>query len=181
MNEPQQITAGDSASWTWTLPEYSASAGWALSYVFRANGQPSVTVNATGSGSTYTVALTTTASALMQAGDWHWQAYATKSPDRKTLGSGVLKVKPNFAAGGTFDPRSQVKKTLDAINACIAGTAEREEQELTVDGMALRLRPVSELLTLRSTFSALYSQEVNADRIAEGLGNRNKILVRFTK
>lgn len=181
MNEPQQITAGDSASWTWDLPDYPAASGWALSYVFRANGQPAVTVTATGSGATYTVALTAAVSALMQAGEWQWQAYVTKSPDRKTLGSGVLKVKPNFAASGTFDPRSQIKKTLDAINACIAGTAEREEQELTVDGMALRLRPVAELLTLRSTYSALYAQEVNAERVSQGLGNRSKILVRFTQ
>lgn len=179
MNEPTTITAGDSASWTESLPDYSASDGWALSYVFRSGTQAAVTVNATGSGSEHSVSLSTTVTTPWASGEWYWQSYATKSGQRKTVGSGRIQVKPNFAGSGNFDPRSRVKRTLDAIDACIEGTADRDERMLSVEGFSLELRSVAELLSLRSTYVSLYQQEVNAERVAAGLGNRRKILTRF--
>lgn len=179
MSEPSTITAGDSATWTREEPNYSAASGWVLTYVFRSNGQPPLTVTCTGSGTTHTATLTTSNSALLSAGTVQWQAFAAKSGQRVTVDAGRIEVRPNFADSGASDPRSQVKRTLDAIDACIEGTAAREERTLSVDGLSLELRPIPDLLTLRDRYAFLYKQELDAERVSRGLGRRSKILVRF--
>lgn len=179
--EPECLTAGDSSTWTITDSDYSSSDGWALSYSFRKAGAPVLTISTTASGSTYTATLTTGNTLLMEDGVWYWQRYVTKASERITRGSGRIEILSNFAsADAGFDPRSMVKRTLDAIESTLADTASREERQLVVDGMSLEIRDVGQLITLRDKYKALYQQEVNAERLAQGRGNRRKIGIRFS-
>ena len=177
--EPETITAGDSATWEYTLPDYSTADGWAVSYVFRQAGAATLTISASGSGTTYTTTISTSNSTLLKNGLWYWTAFATKTGQRVTIRKGRLEVQPDPAGTGQFDPRSQVKRTLDAINATLEGTADREERQLVVDGLSLEVRDVAQLLALKDRFDALYQAEVAAERLAKGLGNRRKIVTRF--
>jgi len=181
MNEPTKITAGDSATWTRDEPSYPATSGWVVTYVFRCADRAALTITCTGSGATHTATLSTTDSALLSAGSVPWQCFATKTGQRVTLDTGRIEVAQNFAGSDTFDPRSRVKRTLDAIESCIEGTAGRDERTLTVDGLALELRPIADLLLLRDRYATLYRQELDAERVAKGLGRRSRILVRFQK
>ncbi len=177
--EPESITAGDSATWTRSFPDYSAADGWVLSYAFVQAGKPSLTIATTGSGVTYTAALTTANTSALTSGLWYWQAYVSKTGSRVTVGQGRLNVLRNFAdAGADFDPRSFAKKALDAIEeACLSGI--REDIEISIDGMILRFRTFTEMLEARAKYQVLYNQEVEAERVANGKGKRRKVLTRF--
>lgn len=180
--EPDTITAGDLWTWTKSLPDYSASDNWTLSYTLRVNGQAPKTITATGSGTTHTVSLSASLSAAYPTGEVLWQSYITNSGTsaRHTIGQGRFTVRPNLASTSVFDPRSQVKRTLDAINATLEGTADREESALVVDSMSLQLRSIPDLIVLRDKFAALYRNELNQERINAGLPGRNKIVCRMT-
>lgn len=178
--EPECLTAGDSASWEITDTDYPASSGWAMTYAFRRAGFPTVTITPTGSGAKFTAALTTSNTNLMESGVWYWQRYVTKDSERITRGSGRINILANYAtADAGFDPRSMVKRTLDAIEATLSDTASREERQLVVDGMSLEVRDVGQLIQLRDKYQALYQQELNSERLAQGRGSKRKILTRF--
>lgn len=177
--EPESITAGDSTTWTRSFPDYSAADGWALSYAFVQAGKPSLTIATTGSGTTYTAALTTANTTALGSGLWYWQAFLTKTSQRVTAGAGRITVLVNLAtAGSDYDPRSFAKKALDAIEAaCLNGI--REDIEISIDGMVLRFRTFEEMLKARSQYQAIYKAEVDAERLANGKGSRKKVLTRF--
>ena len=177
--EPESITAGDSTTWTRTLADYPATAGWALGYTFIQAGKPSLTIGTTGSGTVYTAALTIANTTALGSGLWYWQAYVAKTGSRVTIGQGRLNVLRNFAdAGADFDPRSFAKKALDAIEeACLSGI--REDIEISIDGMILRFRTFTEMLEARAKYQVLSHQELEAERVANGKGKRRKVLTRF--
>ena len=59
--------------------------------------------------------ISATDSALFDAGDWFWQAIASKGSEKITIGYGNLKVEAALEYAGTpgaFDGRSQAKKDL---------------------------------------------------------------------
>jgi hypothetical protein len=182
-SEPELLIAGDLWTWTKELSEYSAADGWTLSYALRVAGQAPKTITATGSGITHTVSVSAATTATYPSGEVQWQSYVTNSGTnaRHTIATGRFTVRPNLASTAVYDPRSQIKRTLDAINATLEGTADREETALVIDGMSLQLRSVPDLLLLRDKFAALYRQELNAERIANGLPSRNKIVCRMTR
>ena len=88
----------------------------------------------------------------------------------------TLKANPAVDSG---DTRSHAKKVLDAINAVIEGTATEEQESYQIKDRSLKRRSVSELLELRSFYKAEYARELAEERIAQGLGNPNKIRTRF--
>ena len=82
------ITAGDSLSFTVSLADYPASAGWVLSYrlIPRTAGAV-LTFSATASGDDHVVALNAAATASWAAGDYTSAAFVTKGADRFTIDS----------------------------------------------------------------------------------------------
>ena len=70
--EPTSITAGDSASWTRSLADYSASDGWTLTYAFIKVKVPAdpIQIAATASGSSFLVTLTPADTQGWSAGEY---------------------------------------------------------------------------------------------------------------
>lgn len=177
--EPEKVVSGDSYTWEKTFTDYPTGDGWALSYTFQKSGNASLTVAASGSGTTYTMTLSTTNTALLGSGLWFWYAHLTKTGQRKTVGNGRFDVVPNPASGdSSVDPRSFAKKALDAIESAIL-SGIREDIEISVDGMVIRFRSFAEMMEARSKYKMLYNQELDAERLANGLGNRRKVVTRF--
>lgn len=182
-SEPDLLIAGDLWTWTKLLTDYSAADNWTLSYALRVAGQSPKTITATGSGTTHTVSVTAATTAAYPTGEVQWQSYVTNSGTsaRHTIATGRFTVQGNLASTSVYDPRSQIKRTLDAINATLEGTADREETALVIDGMSLQLRSVADLILLRDKFASLYRNELNAERINNGLTGRNKIVCRMMR
>ncbi len=178
--EPSAVTAGDSITWTKSLPDYPASAGWVISYALRSSAG-SITITGSASGADHLVSVSAATSAPWVAGLYSWQAYVTRGAERHTVATGSMIVRANLAAAGAnFDTRSHCKKVLDAIEAVIEGRASAGDQEITIDGTRLVKMTAEQLLALRSRYLVWYRDEQAAERLANGLGSRNRIKVRFS-
>lgn len=178
-NEPSLFTAGDSIQWTKSVPDFPATAGNTLSYAL-INAANKIEFDAVQSGSDYQVSLPSSTTSGYEPGEYKWQSYITDNADNRTqVGEGTIKIVPNFADLTTYDARGHVKKVLDAIEAVIEGRATKDQQEYQIANRRLWLSPIADLILLRDKYRTEYKRMLNAERIKNGLGSKNKILVRF--
>ena len=168
--EPTTFVRGDTVKWTKTLADYPASV-WTLTYEFR--GPSSHQVVASASGDDHAVALTPAETAVWNAGDYWWEAYADDGTDRHKAISGALTVSTDFAADDAIaDHRTHAKKVLDAIEAVIENRATKDQQAYTIAGRSLQLTPLADLLRLRKEYKAEVLSEAPT-------GTKKKILARI--
>lgn len=118
--EPNAIRAGDSASWTRELPEHSAADGWTLSYRLLFATAAAVSITSTGSGTSFSVSLTSAQTANWPAGQATLVVYAEKGTDRVTFESQPLSILPNLATASNFDNRSANAVALANLKAALA-------------------------------------------------------------
>lgn len=180
-NEPLGIIAGDYVQWQRSFSDYPASAGWTLSYALR-NAAGKIDINGalvTASGDDYLVTLPVATTTAYTSGTYDWQAYVTNGSQRYLVDTGTLKVKPNFAALNTYDARDHTKKVLDSIEAVLENRATMDQEEYTIGGRSLKRTPVMELVKLRKFYKAEYASLQNSERLRNGLGAPNRILVRL--
>ncbi|MFZ5697759.1 MAG: hypothetical protein ACOY9J_03400 [Pseudomonadota bacterium] len=181
--EPAELVIGD--RWAWKRSDLSSDYpldSYSLSYAISKQGTTStiVTLTATESGSDYLIEVASATTATYTAGTYNWQAYITRSSDsaRHSIGHGTFRVLSNLSAS-TADPRTHVKKTLDAIEAVIEGRASIDQMGYTIQGRTLQKTPIPDLLLLRDKYKTEYARELDAERLAQGRAPRNRLLTRF--
>lgn len=181
--EPSELVIGD--RWLWKRADLGllyAPADYALTYVADKQGAGSTTfsITATESGSEYLIEVASATTAGYTSGTYNWQAYITRTSDsqRLSVARGQWTVIPNLSAS-TADPRSHVKKVLDAIEAVIESRASLDQMSYSIAGRSLSRTPINDLLVLRDKYRSEYMRELDADRVSRGLARKNKLLVRF--
>lgn len=184
MNIPSFIVAGDSSSWLDTpgvdsLGEPVNSTDYVLSYAIR--GPKSLTVTAITDGQGWKTSITTTQSAILTPGEYSWQAYATKSGARVTLGSGKITIKQNLSvAASDYDGRSQTEQDLDAVRAAMRAILKGNAvAEYTIGNRSIKKYAFTELRALETQLIARLSREQKQEKIDNGQGNSSNLLVRF--
>ncbi len=174
--EPPQIYAGDTARWLKSLPDYPASEGWVLSYLLvSAANQYTITGSAQGDDHLINVSAATTAAYV--ANDYDWRSRVSFSGEVFTISTGRIKILPTMTAA--VDLRSSARTALEAVNAVLENRATSAVAEYQIAGRQLKYIPIPELLALRSRLQQDVRAEEDAQRAAAGLGNRNRIHVRF--
>ena len=189
MNIPTTIRAGDTVKWrddatVDTFGNEIKSSEWTLKYYLRTNtaseGATS-TGSAYGTGWEFTLAASTTAD--FDAGNWFWQAIATKDSEVITLGNGTLTVEAALSYSGTpgaFDGRTQAKKDLDAVQAAIRAIVDGGVvQEYRIGTRNLKKYDLPDLIQLEGKLKAEVKREQQAELMANGLGNPRNMFVRF--
>jgi len=164
--EPSSWVRGETVKWTKALVDY-LPASYVLSYAFVSTaGRIMVTASDNGD-STHLVEIPTPTSYRFSAGDWHWQSSVTGSGERYVIGSGVIKVVPDFASEGAgYDARSHVKRVLDAIEAVLEGRATEDHTYVQIEGKQVTHIAHADLVSLRSRYKAEYAREQKAARLA---------------
>ena len=169
--EPVELRAGDSWKWQRSFDGFPSSA-WTLSYIFNLPPDglrpgarfviPSSACTADTDGQSFDVAMTASATAAVAWGTYDIYAIlanATTSEQRTVELESVL-IHSNIAgASAAIDTRSFVKKTLDALEAAIAGDTSPLVQEYEVHGRRVQYMKRMELLQLRAQFKTEYRQE----------------------
>ena len=189
MNIPSEIRAGDTVKWrdnssNDVFGNEIKSDDWTLKYYLRTNERPS---GHTSTGTAYSTGweftISASDSAGFEPGTWYWQAIATKSSEKITLGYGNLTVEAALEYSGTpglFDGRSQAKKDLEAVQTAIrtliAGGAV---QEYKIGNRNLKRYDLPDLIQLEGRLKAEVKREDQAELIANGLGNPRNMFVRF--
>lgn len=178
--EPQTIRAGDFLTWTKTLSEYPANAGWALVYTL-INGSSKITINATSSGADHLVSVPAATSANYPAGSYSWIARVTKGTEIYTLDQGSITVLPNLAALVTFDGRSHAKVMVEAIEAAIQGRASALQLRMMINNRSIEYLSPAELIKWLSFYRAEVAKEAQAETIRRTGQNPRNIGVRCTR
>lgn len=179
--EPTSFTAGDTLSWTRTLADYPASAGWVLAYRF-INATSKFDITSTASGANHLVSVPAATSAAYAAGTYSWQAFVTKAAERYTVGSGVCVVDPNLAAvsAAGYDDRSAARKALDALNAGLQQFGSNAHVHgYSIEGREMRYRTFADFMAARDRLVQEVAREEAAQRAAAGLAGKNRLRVRF--
>lgn len=186
MNVPSTITAGDKVTWTETLTDYPATS-WSLAVELRSKDRPPVTIAATPSGADFSITILPATSALWKSGIYSWQAYVyTGTPpnftDKRTIERGTIEILPNLTIfSASDDPRSHVKKVLDALEAVIEGKASSDQLSYSIAGRSISKMSPTEILQWRDLYKAEYRNELNAENIAKGVSSSKRIGVRFNR
>lgn len=182
---PTSFTAGDSVCWEVNLPDYSADAGWSVSYVLRGATKQTIPA-AVGVGNTFTVTIPAATSLLYPAGDYWFFGFATNSGtgERVQFYNATCTVLEDPATGtSAYDGRTHCQKVLDAIEATLEGRASRQELSYMVSGggvsKQLQLCSIEELRVVRSFYQQERSREINAERVAAGKKPKNVIYSRL--
>lgn len=160
-----RLRAGDSWKWTRSFDGYPVGDGWALQYVLNASGVarfafPGGSAVANPDGQSFDVTVTAAQTANVQAATYDLYAILTNSTtsEQRTVELESVIVEPNIASG-LADTRSFVKKTLDAIEAAIAGDTSPHIQEYEIHGRRVRYMDRDMLYRLRGQFKTEYRQE----------------------
>lgn len=175
---PPEVRAGDTVKWVHQSSVYSSADGWALSVHLVT---PAGTVPVAGVAQDDGTWLCTLAAAAntMPAGHATWAAVVTQDDERFTAETGTFQVLPDLTAAGGRDTRSHVRRVLDAVQLALEGKASLIEAEITVGEKAVKYMTNNELTELRREYSALWSAEVNRERIRRGGRSRNNVRVKF--
>ncbi|MDX8378401.1 MAG: hypothetical protein R8L53_10310 [Mariprofundales bacterium] len=172
---PNSIRAGDTVAYTETNTTYQAPTYGATLFLSDATASSNYEGVANGSGWDFTIPAAT--SAVLNVGIHSWQVVATLGADRFTMTSGTTNVLPDLSAA-PFDTRSNVKVTLDALEATLLSRATSDQEEMNVNGRSIKRTPLIDILALRDKYTTLYQQELEAERIANG-GASSVIRVAF--
>jgi hypothetical protein len=170
--EPSVITAGDTAAWTKSLPDYLPSAGWTLNYALQ--GPSEITFSsATNSGATFAISLTTSTTASWAPGLYALTAYVTKAGERYTVDRRTISIlaDPAQALGSTHASR-----TLALIEAALEGRIPRGLESHVIAGQSISKIPIPELYKLKLQ----YQREVAAEQ-ARIIKPRRTIGFRFVR
>lgn len=176
--EPNTIQAGDTVKWNISLAEYPASAGWALEYRLT-NRYANYNITSTPDGDTHTVVIPATTTATYQPGGYQLIGWVTKDAERYSVVSKAVIVKPDLATVEHFDNRTPARAALDDLNEGLrkyAGNAWK--QSYTIEGRTMTFRSAADYFTLRSRLQTEVNREVQAERLAQGLGSASRIRVR---
>jgi hypothetical protein len=147
--EPTRLAAGDTWTWSRTLPDYPAADGWLLRYYARPSvgtGLETEAAEVTVDGDTWTVSVPSSRTGVLTAGTFRLAGYVSRGTDRHEVYAGVLRVTPNFASGDATAALSTDEQLLDVLSAAVAGRLSSDIAETyTIDGVAVAKIPARDL------------------------------------
>jgi len=94
------------------------------------------------------------------------------------VASGTITVSPSFAAN-TLDTRSHARKTLANIEAYLENPNNLTSSMYEIAGRRLERFSIPELLKLRDRYKYEVAREEIAERVARGLPDKRRVMVRF--
>lgn len=150
-SQPSRVVAGD--TWAWDLSDstYQASEGWTLALRIAGRDvvpwQPSYVVVA---GNTYQLTLPPAATESIRFGNYAVSATFTLAGARYTRSFASITVLANPAAAAAGDRQSWAETLLFVVNERISGRVSDDVQYYNIEGRAVNLIPIGELLALQS-------------------------------
>lgn len=176
------LIAGDTWSWSESVPLYPASSSYVLHYALLKSGTRIVLDStADGDNHSFTIAAATTAG--YTAGSYSWTAYVTKGTERYTVGNGNLEIKPNLTAQSSgFDGRSQARIILEALQSAYQtyiSNGSGHIAEYQISGRVMKFRNAGEIITQINYWKGEVKAEERREAIANGQSPANRLLVRF--
>lgn len=163
-----EFVQGESLSWEKSFTDHKPADGWSLEYVFRGSGAGFDLTATDGGAGKFVLSASSDQTTQLAPGTVYFQAFVRRGSERILVDSGSASVIAGLAAQTNVDGRTQIKRTLDAIDALIEGKASLDQLEYTIGDRQLRRYSMTELIVLREKYAQLYARELRAARIKRG-------------
>ena len=177
--EPQRFIQGELVEWTRSLSNFPASA-WTLTYTF-VSPSHTFTVTATPDGDDHKAAITAGLSLDIPRGEYNWQALADDGAlDTKEIDRGFLVVDRAFSEESEgFDTRTFARRMLEAIEARLEGTADRDDLSYSTEGLSVSRYAPEQLEERRAFYRRLVVQEDREQKAANRDFHSGRIFTRL--
>lgn len=190
LNDNNTITAGDTLKLDLLFDGYSPADSWLIWIALRGNAiakdiKAGTGITVSTENGRYEVTVAPAVTATYAAGDYKYAVYMYKESagtvtERYMVEQGTVSVIQDYAAMTVAsDPRSHVKRVLDAIEAVIESRATMDQSNYSIKGRSLGRTPIPDLLKLRDVYRAAYVRELRAEKIALGIKGGNQIKVKL--
>lgn len=178
-HEPDEITAGETVSWTKVFALFPASAGNTLKYSFQAPGKELITIAAAANGDAYAIGLTQEITGAYSPGVYTWTSYIEGPGGRTGFHRGTISILPSPLAA--FAP-THASRMLFLIDAALEGRIPNGLEETDIDGQRINRILVVDLRRLRDRYKSMVIAEDAARDSLMGIRRRRRALtIRFTK
>lgn len=182
MNTPTVFRAGDSVSWTESLPAYPANEGWSLKHRLLWQSGTAVAINTTASGIEHTATVSAADTASWASGAATLVSWVEKgASERQTLVQQAVTILPNLATASMYDGRSQAVKALADARAALAAynaNGQSHVAEYDIAGRRMKFRATSEITALINYYEREGAGERALQAALEG-GSPGRVLTRF--
>ncbi|MEZ6853005.1 hypothetical protein [Halodesulfovibrio aestuarii] len=153
---PKNLVANTVADCLLSPDGFPPSAGYSLTLALRGAGVADVASTASVEDDAHIISFPLD----LQAGRYYWQLFAVIGGNNYLIESGALSVSANLLhEGAGFDGRTDAEKGLDAVEACLAGKASKDQLSYSIKGRTLTRYSVDELLKLKAYFICLVRKE----------------------
>lgn len=160
---PLTFVAGDYLNLKESYSDYPASENWAITYTL-VNASAIIEITSTASDDDHLMQVAIATTADWESGVYDWQKRVSNGTVTYTLDIGQITIKPSFTAQSTsYDNRSHVKKTLDALESVILGKASKDQLSYSIAGRSISRMSPNELLEWRDKYKAEYRAELVRD------------------
>jgi len=183
-SEPLKFYSGATVKWKRTdLSDFPAST-WTLHYTFVKDGtRIQVTSAQDGTTENHLVNIPPATTAAYAVGVYHWVVEARDGTDVYVVDSGICEILKDFAEQSSgYDNRSVAKKMVDAYESLFANQIDNstlEQLSYSIAGRSISKLGADQTRVEYHRWKQLYKQELDEERINNGLGTRKKILTRF--
>lgn len=180
MSTPDTFRAGDSISWSESLPDYLPSDGWSLKFrLLWSTGN--ATFDAAPSGDEYTVALTSANTASWSAGSATLVRWVEHSGAKRTLSSNAVTILPDLTAAEQHDGRSRNRRALDDAEAALAaylGGGKAMVAEYSIAGRTMKFRDAEQIVAIINHYRPLVARENAALALLSGGSTPGRVYYR---
>lgn len=159
-NLPSSFRAGTTVSYTRTLSDYPASAGWVLNLYL--NSLTSATsAQAAASGDSHVVTLSATATGALAAGDYTWGETVTLSGVVYEVASGTVRVLPKLASAAAGSIQTENEKLLAEVETALHALAVNPYQAYSIGIRSYTFQDLDKLKKWRGELVAKVHAERN--------------------
>lgn len=181
--EPKEIVVGDFLQWKRSdLVDDYPVATHSAEYVARttAAGSTEIKLAATEAESYYLFIADSAITQDFVAGHYHWQLEVTEtaSGNRIVVDKGTFDAIEDLDINGA-DPRSHAEVMVTKIESILAGKADSDVSNYSINGRSLTKFSFAELMEAREKYRGEYQRETNKELAENGETTGQTILVRF--
>lgn len=184
MSIPDVINAGDTVEFTLHAfnnagAELTAAAGYTMYLVLNNSTNFYSATTTTSDSSGFLMSIPSTATTGWTAGSYNASVFVADGTNRYQVTSKYITVKPNLLAGVAVDSRSTIRKTLDALNAAILGSATDNQMSMSIAGRSIQRMSIEELIKAKQQFENMVRDEDRLQDMIDGKPSRNTVNIRF--
>ncbi len=183
-SEPLSFHAGTTVKWKRTdLADFPAPT-WTLNYFLQKDGTKiDFASSQDGSTANHSISLAHSTTAAYTVGIYHWIVEARDGTSVYIVDSGIMEIKTDFAEQGSgYDDRTVAKKMVDAYETLFTNQISNstlEQLSYSIAGRSISKLSAGQIREEYHRWKRIYQQELDVERINNGLGTSKKILTRF--